>query len=274
MLYYDQNSTNVRPRSAYSPIDSAFREDSAGAPRNDRRPEPFGGKDYQVYINNIKVANLDTFTISSSVETVGQYAMGSQDALGHIQGKRALVGSMSMLQWDRHALIEEVFAMSYVANKAKQKDLWFPESAGSELLRRTETSYVVAGSDGTTSGVGAASLSTIPTTESPFVPGSSTARGMSRKAFDDLQRSIIRDAVRSSGNKFIIYADQLPAFDMTVVGINDSGAGAYTNVMGIKIMQETMGYSMSDMSGVVAFSFVALSMQPWRSLQDNAELAI
>lgn len=263
------NNLNVFTRRAYSSIDPAFSRD---VPSGDSfiQPQTFAGGDLTAWINNIQVANLEAVTWSTSVEVVGNYAMGNRDPLSYTKGKRVILGSMSLQQFDKHALLEEVFKLSqYNREKALTVGtLWGAESDGSALISGGSKQYTVAGqTTKTTSGVGTRVVQEPNYIDNDLsLLNTSTARGLSRLEYEQLARTQIELSAQERARTLINYPDQIPAFDLTLVGINSGGAAASCTIFGIQITQETDGKSMNDMNPTIGLSFVARSINPWRPI--------
>ena len=196
---------NIDPASIYSkgPTDG-----SVGNPN--RRPATFSGGDLEVWFNNRLVANLEAITWSTSIEVVGLYGMGSRDPRGFTKGKRVIVGSMSMQQYDRHALLEEVFEVTTGRNPVvNQGALWGVKSAGRASL--VDNSQVTV--YGRTGG-GSAVISTYQV--NPFLDGdykildTSAARGLTEQQARDLFAEQLRFSAQQKAALPIDYVDQLP----------------------------------------------------------------
>jgi hypothetical protein len=113
---------NVFQRYAYSPRYNYQTEPGLDDPMADgNNMVVFSGGDMQAYINNIKVGNLESVTWSISVEVVGNYVMGRRDAVIYTTGKRVVVGSLVLSQYDRHALLEQVFSVSKKVGNSGRK---------------------------------------------------------------------------------------------------------------------------------------------------------
>lgn len=266
------NTLNVFSRRNYGTIDPAFRYSETDKSGTFLRGETFAGGDLKAWINNIPVANLEAVTWSTSVEVVGNYAMGSRDPLSYTKGKRVILGSMSLQQFDKHALLEEVFRVS-MYNKLSALTvgrLWDSESDGAHLTANSIKSYSAGGfnASSATSGVGEIAIDkpAYEDTELSLL-NTSTARGMTRNEYETLLRKQIEVSVREKARELINYPDQIPPFDLTLVGINESGAAASCSIFGIQITQETDGKSMNDMNPTIGLSFVARHINPWRPVE-------
>lgn len=257
---------NVFSRREYSIADPAFSRNVAST-KNYEKPQPMAGGDLEAYINGILVPNIDAVTWSTSTEIVGQYRFGSRDPSAFTKGKRVIVGSMSFQQWDKHAILEEVFRLSdYEANRALTMGrLWDAESIGAYLTVNEPTVQGVVSSSGNTGGVGTPSITSVPSTDDALSAiNTSTARGLSRAEFQQMNLEKIRSTAIRMGSKRVRYTDQIPPFDLTLVGVNANGVAATCTIYGIEIQQETDGKSMNDLNPTVGFSFVAREYDYWR----------
>lgn len=264
----NQQQTNPWQRRAYGALDPSFYSDVVStAPLV---PQTFAGRDLVAYFNNIKVGNLEAVTWSSSTEVVGNYAMGSADALGYTKGKRVIVGSLSMTQWDRHVLLEQVFNLTgnaLAGNKPlTQGDLWAPGSTGNSI--RANRNFTIQGLSSSTGGVGTQQVAQSFADDVTTMLNTSVARGLSRTDYARILRDQINDAANQMAARRVNYSDQIPPFDITLVGVNDAGYSAYATLFGITVTQETAGFSMNDLGNTVGMSFVALNISPWRPVVD------
>jgi hypothetical protein len=73
---------------------------------------------------------------------------------------------------------------------------------------------------------------------------------------------------RIVGSQKFMYSDQVPPFDMTLIGVNTQGAASRCALLGMRITQETAGISTNDMGNAVGMSFVALSIDPWSKVEN------
>lgn len=261
-------------RKAYSPynslwLDSVGGADRPGEPVNLAEPkQTFTGADLQAYLNNKRVGNLESVTWSISVEVVGNYVMGRRDAVTYTTGKRVIAGSIVFSQYDKHAFLHEIWQLHKMRNQFRTiGDLWsydintqssVSQSANYEspaalglITKGARVSY--AGdynSDGSTSPAGAA-----------------FGFGLSQAAFDEQLKNQLMQTARIVGSQKFMYSDQIPPFDLTLIGVNNQGAAARCAILGMRITQETTGYSQNDMSNAVGMSYVALAVDPWSAVE-------
>lgn len=255
-------------RRAYSSEDPAF---TANVPssKNYVRPQPFAGGDLQAAINSKIIGNLEALAWSISTEIAPQYAFGDRDPRSFVKGKRVIVGSMSMTQWTKHALIEEVFNVSefnhYQALTLGR--LWDAESQGAQLTANTPSVRGIKTASGTTGGVGAATQTLSPAVDETLtIINTATSRGLSKPEFERQQRELAYSAALRQGQKRVIYSDQIPPFDVTITGVNKEGYMSTCTIFGLEIQQETDGKSMNDMNPTVGFSFICRRVEPWREI--------
>lgn len=233
----------------------------------------FSGGDLQAYFNNIKVGNLESVTWSISVEVVGNYVMGRRDAVTYTTGKRVVVGSMVLSQYDRHALIEQVFQVSR-RGISTIGSLWNPDvNVGAGLANDRSSTGGLTG----VNTPGYIETDPLRATGQNTVQGNNyLTRGLSQSAFNAQLEAQLRDTARLVGAQKFVTADQVPPFDLTLVGVTRSGDAAKCALFGIQITQETAGYSNNDLGSSVGMSFVALGVSPWRPVElgDSGTLII
>jgi len=266
------NPNNVFSRIAYGLSDQLFQDASTNGVVRTRTAQTFAGGDLQVWFNNIQVQNVEAITWSSSVEIIGLYGMGNRNPQGYVKGKRALVGSMSMTQYDRHALLEEVFQLTTKQNNTQSLttlgQLFQNGSAGASGLANKVVP--LAGRFGTTTIDAAATLS-YPSSTDPTsalsVLNLSAARGLSNAQLNQILDQEFLISTQVVGQELIDYVDMIPPFDIKIIGVNEVGASASCVLYGVQVTQETDGRSMNDLSPSMGLSFVFEKAVPWRPYQ-------
>lgn len=223
----------------------------------------FSGGDLTAFYNHVRIGNLENISWNISVEAVGNYVMGRRDPVTFTTGKRVIVGSMVFSQYGGHAILEEIHRMSdNTVRPSVIGDLWSPDSSvGGSLVDAYVTQKLT--SINPPKSVSQTSSVQIPNNTAvagatPLVAGLSPAEYVNRLR----EQLSIAGALRAAEK--LNYSDQLPMFDLTLVGVNKSGQSSFCVVFGIQMTQETGAFSQSDMTNAMAFSFTALSVQPWR----------
>ena len=266
----NETRRNVFQRYAYSPRYNYTEVDGINTANQGNNMVVFSGGDMQAYINNIKVGNLESVTWSISVEVVGNYVMGRRDAVIYTTGKRVVVGSMVLSQYDRHALLEQVFQIS----RRKITSIGSLWEMDKEFRNRTgqpgqtkSASAIVAGGTGVNP-----RFINLDLDDDVYAVGANATllRGISRTAYEEELRRMETDAARSAASVKFNYSDQLPPFDLTLVGVTKSGDAARCSIFGMQVTQETAGFSQNDLGNSVGMSFVGLAVSPWRSIDDSA----
>ena len=228
----------------------------------------FTGSDMYCHINNKFVRNIESVTWSSSVEVVGDYVMGSRNAQAYRTGKRVIVGTMVFSQYDRHAVLDEVFNLSNPDNPIRTyQDLWNLDSTNPPIAARIlSTPNSVKLKTRTSYGVN--------TLSSQIISGSvydvqlaTRTQGLTLAEFETRMQQQLAQAARLKGSTKIDYADMIPLFDLTITGVNTKGETTSCGIFGIQITQETAGVSSNDMTNSVGVSFTALAINPWKPIQ-------
>lgn len=258
---------NVFQRYAYSP-NQGYTTPNGVQANTGQNMVVFAGGDMFAYINNIKVGNLESVTWSISVEVVGNYVMGQRDAVIYTTGKRVVVGSIVLSQYDRHALLEQVFSVSSrLGTNPTIGSLWQMESVPQNLSAGTVPQVLPASALQPIN----SSQNILPNTQTQqsgsFSP---LMRGITQQTFNAQLTAEEQDAALAAGSVKFNYSDQLPPFDLTLVGVTKSGDSARCAIFGMQITQETAGFSMNDLGNSVGMSFVALAVSPWRNIDDSA----
>jgi hypothetical protein len=231
--------------------------------------QTFTGADIQAYINNKRVGNLESVTWSISVEVVGNYVMGRRDAVTYTTGKRVIAGSVVFSQYDKHAFLHEVWGLDkpYKGGRVRTiGDLWSYDltttQANASAATYTTPVALAAITKGARLGYGP------DTVDTPSAGGAAFGFGLSQEAFNnELKEQLMRTA-RIVGSQKFMYSDQVPPFDMTLIGVNTQGAASRCALLGMRITQETAGISTNDMGNAVGMSFVALSIDPWSKIEN------
>ena len=260
---------NVFQRYGYSPRYNYQEVDGINYESQGNNMVVFSGGDMQAYINNIKVGNLESVTWSISVEVVGNYVMGRRDAVVYTTGKRVVVGSMVLSQYDRHALLEQVFRLSE-QRITSIGSLWDMDRAARNRSGQTGSQVTRSATVAGSSGVNPANLTVNADTSSDDSGADAILlRGISRSAYETEIQRMETDAARNTASQKFNYSDQLPPFDLTLVGVTKSGNAARCSIFGMQVTQETAGISQNDLGNSVGMSFVALAVSPWRAIEAN-----
>jgi len=261
-------------RKAYSPYNSLWLDGNGGSGRPNEPldlgapKQTFTGADLQAYLNNKRVGNLESVTWSISVEVVGNYVMGRRDAVTYTTGKRVIAGSIVFSQYDRHAFLHEVWQLDKMRGQySVVSDLWgydIPTNVSVNQMANYETPAAL---NAITKGARVSYGPDYAAAGDASPGGAAFGYGLSQAAFDEQLKQQLMQTARIVGGQKLSYSDQIPPFDLTLIGVNNQGAAARCALLGMRITQETTGFSQNDMSNAVGMSYVALAVDPWSAIE-------
>jgi hypothetical protein len=173
--------------------------------------------------------------------------MGRTDPVAFVKGKRAIAGSLVFSQFDRHAVLYEIFS-DITDSKAPGNLSTFWGRNTADIINKRP---------------GAKPDFTIPDETAQFGPFFRTIAQGNMQA--DLERQNTQLYALTALKRFD-YADQIPPFDITITMVNEIGDAATMTIYGISLVNEGGGYTMDDLSSNVAYSFVSLGLSPLQPL--------
>lgn len=267
-------------RTAWSPYAvSTYKGDRFTADEveaNTSNPPTFAGGDLFIYINNIRVGNLESLTYTVSTETVGNYNMGDRNPKAFTQGKRMVAGSMVFSQYDRHAVLQGVFNLTKLGVRTLG-DLWENtgaiNAADALITKNTTLSMGNNTLPGATS-VAPTYVPAVDATNTTRIVDAYNLRGVSLESFNRELLEQLRQTARLIAATRLTYSDQLPPFDMTIIGMEKSGRAARAAIFGIQFVQETAGWTQNDLGSSMGLSFVARHVDPWSPIEMDARTAV
>jgi len=186
----------------------------------------FGGVDIRAVFGNQVIGTLQGISWSVTREKAPIYTMGDPDPRAFARGKRGIAGSMVFIQFDRHALLQEMDSALFWADK----DSLRPD--GFNIGPVGEASGNGPGSD---------------------VFSQETAFGNVTDPRDD------QLAVRPW------FSDQIPPFDITLSAANEYGAATSMRIYGVEILNEGSGASIDDIVLEQQMTYVCRTIDPWRT---------
>lgn len=221
----------------------------------------FAGADAIVTFEGAHVANIQSITVNTTRETVPIYVLGSADAISFNKNKRAIAGSMVMVNFDRDMLVDTLKnrAMNLKYRQRVQNGLVMPAGNVTRgYTTQTEYGQYLEDIVGMTS----------------EQLGSFFKLKSSISEFQALVQQQLNNDPSSRGfrNVPVTYADQLPPFDISVCFANADGATAHLNIRSCIIMNTGFGISIDDAVSEKAVTFVARRLEPLRpGLQDEGQ---
>jgi len=260
------DGTNIFARYGFSPYAGSL--DANLTQANNQQRTIFTGGDLHAYINHIPVTNLESCTWSIQTDVAGNYVMGKRDAVAYTTGKRAIVGNLVFSLYDKHALLEEVFG---VTDRGFNTQGSLNSGDNNIIINATQTSPIAVTS--TTPGAVNTAINrysyAVGTNPNTSVGNAYGLRGLSLTDYQAFVSAAAKDTAKLVGATTVNYSDQLPPFDLTLIGVTRDGRAAKASIFGIQITQETSGFSSADMSNATGFTFVALAVVPWRPLDST-----
>ena len=188
----------------------------------------FSGSDVVVIFGNEYVGECMSFTLGINREAGPLYVMGKKSPIAIPKGKRGIGGSFVLAQLGYDALLQ--YVSSIITNPAKSQ-VW---------VRKDEVAIQM-------NGVGRDSAAT-PNTSAVSTNVASTIATAKTNLWDN---------VLADGGAGIGYADQIPPFNITLVGINEQGDQMGMRVYGVTILNDGFGVSIDDLNIEKRYTFVA-----------------
>lgn len=212
----------------------------------------FSGANIYATVGNRRIASLQGLTVSITREVAAMYGFGDANPKAFVKGKRGIAGTLVFSQFDRHALLGDLFRDVFHKTLGDAAGLF--GSRGGDL--GLDNSLPTSNFDN--SGGGAA------------VVREALDRQFGANGVDDdlaAQMSTVYDMVR---NQQFQYADQIPEFDIVLTLMNESGDAAFTMLSGVTIVNEGWGYSLDDLTSETAYTYVCRAITPLTSLSNKA----
>lgn len=153
--------------------------------------------------------------------------MGKASPRAFNRGKRGVAGAFIFTVFDSDALLEAMQQQYYLADKDEARVYTNYGAMEGTLLKISDLDLMTA-------------------------PQAATLMESTTGAADFDQE------VRAA-----FYADQLPPFNITLMGANEYGAMATKKIFGVEILNEGSGVSIDDIVTEQQYTFVAREITPW-----------
>ncbi len=172
--------------------------------------------------------------------------MGSPAPRGFSRGKRGIAGSMVFIMFDSHALLEAFRALAQDSNSGDRYQFVSDIDESRPQLDTISLQNVQQGRLNDVSAIG---------------------------AITDFQNSNFESGLSVTGNYASLdsgwektvpwYSDQIPAFNVSLTGVNEEGYAASMSILGVEILNEGYGISIDDIVSEQQMTFVAREVAPW-----------
>jgi len=193
----------------------------------------FSGADVAIIFGDEYIGECMSFTIGINREAGPLYVMGRKSPIAIPKGKRGIGGSFVLAQLGYDALLEYIDS---VQKDPRKQEIW---------IRKDEVVLQMNGSTADRSR----------TPEISSAGGATTAGAAANIAQSDLWQS---------AKPF--YVDQIPPFNITVVGVNEQGEKMGFRVYGVTILNNGLGISIDELNIEQKYTFVATASSRMQKL--------
>lgn len=202
----------------------------------------FSGADVVVTFHDKVIGEVQQLTWNISREKAPIYVLGHADPVSFSRGKRGIAGSLVLAQLNRDALIEELTKL----------DTW--QQIAPPAMWKAKGEIVGSRRD---EGADFAKLFSLtefgePVSETPPYPGSNPLYNITAAPahFERLRPDTV------------LYADQLPPFDITVTYANELGQTAFMKIFYVDVLSDSGGVSIDSMVMERPLTWIARRMSP------------
>lgn len=212
----------------------------------------FSGANIHATIGNRLIGTLQAVTCSITREVAALYSFADANPKAFVKGKRGIAGTLVFTQFDRHALLEEIFKSAFDNPLRKQNSLF-----QSQFLNVNSGNGLFSGE----------AITTRNFEDSAGINAALSSLGITQGS--DLQKQIA-DVYQLVGSQKLRYSDQIPEFDLTLNLVNEVGDAAFCIIGGIVLVNEGWGYTLDDMTSEAAFTYVARYVTPLTNIMNNS----
>ncbi len=198
----------------------------------------FSGVDMKAVFGSQVIGTLQAISYSIQREKAPIYTMGGADPRAFSRGKRGIAGTLIFIEFDKHALLNH--SVARVKFSADNDEIaWEYAITDSEASMENAQLQLVNQS--------AAEISATTGTFFSY---------QTEELFGD-DASFDQQAVRPW------YVDQIPPFDITLLGANEYGATTFMKIIGVEVLNEGSGISIDDLVTEMQMQYVARQILPW-----------
>lgn len=215
---------------------------------NFTRYESFSGVDIRATFHNVQIGEIQAVSYSITREKAPIYVMGRADPMAFSRGKRGIAGSLVFIVFDKHSLL---YSLANVGGETGTASSVFSADSDEELPAWASFGVLDA---------------------TPNIVGTSNAAASGEGTVGAAGRSVGAGGVQF-GQQFARpwYADQIPPFDITLLGANEYGSVAVMKIIGVDLMNEGYGVSIDDIASEMQYTYMCRSIIPWTSVQQGGQ---
>lgn len=201
----------------------------------------FSGVDIHAVFGDTIFGELQMVSYKIDREKAPVYTMGSADLRTIARGKRLISGACVFVVFDRDSLLETMNNYNIVDPSLNKHEYANLDTAGYRAL---------------------------------YQAGATTTQITNSTNFTDATLEANAIASQYKQNMKAKLADQLLAFDITMVGANEYGAVTKMVIHGVELMTEASGISIDDLVIEKQFSFLARRVTNWTGGQPISGSAV
>lgn len=238
------------------------------------------GVDITAVIDQVVVGTLQAISWSITREKAPIYTMGDPNPRSFSRGKRGIAGSMTFITMDRTALWHVM----------QDKDHWYYahplEIVGTDADTSFEEpnpvnyGYLTQTADDTGGTTTYSPQEAIEGTEAALTSddrlGVYNFQNFNRDIWSltDMLTNIIQEGgLLASLKTQAVYYDQIPPFNVVLVGQNESGYAFISSLIGVEILNMGGGLSVDDITNEEQTTYISRFWNPWRPVSGFGESA-
>ena len=229
--------------------------------------QSLSGSEIHAVFGNIKFADIQMIKYASSRQKAPVYTMGSADLRAIARGPRSINGALIFSHLSKQNLVEKMSEAGYKVflsndetanyNSAYKKQGAAGTNGDANTLKRQALR-----ASGTIANYGAVSQNGLSANSGTFDPFAVGEDIYNLSNFGQVQSAFL--------------ADQLPPFDITLVGIPETAAQCLLDktykpqslvLRGVEFVSEASGTSIEDLVIEKQMSFLARSLQDWSGVE-------
>lgn len=193
----------------------------------------FSGADVAVIFGEEYIGECISFTLGVNREAGPLYVMGRKSPIAIPKGKRGIGGSFVLAQLGYDALLEYVDS---VIKDQKKRNIWIRKDE--EVLQMQGATYDRA--------------------KSPEISSAGSVPNISGSV------NVAQSDLWVETKPF--YVDQLPPFNITIIGLNEQGEKMGFRVYGVTILNNGVGISVDELNMEQKYTFVATAKSRMQKL--------
>jgi len=215
------------------------------------------GVDLTTVIDNVVVGTLQAISWNITREKAPIYTMGDPNPRSFSRAKRGIAGSMTFITMDRSALWAVMNSKShyYYAHPL-------------ELVSSSSGYSVNYPANGSTTVETGLTLGSDANATNPDTTGNYQFNNMAKGIWE--LTGMLTDILNADGGRVAsfktqaVYYDQIPPFNVVMVGQNEAGYAFVSSILGVEILNMGSGLSIDDITNEEQTTYIARFVNMWR----------